>query len=113
MCDSTSWSLIARFAYTQLYIGNGKAISFGKKDFFEKPNPLIYKGLLDLGYDPKVLAEKTNWKADFLFGIGIASEIRRSLEFKEKLDVNLFLACCSLLDLRNCIYQFKQLTGIK
>lgn len=109
MCDSSSANMIARFGSGQIYRGNGKVVSFSRKDFVKKPKKELVKALTDLGFSVNQLAYKQNWKCELLFSIGYASAIRLMMDVKNKLDVNMFLAIPSFMELKYAVKQYQKL----
>lgn len=113
MCDSTSWSTLARYAAGRIYLGNGKQEMLRKTKCVEKPSKAIMNALQLMGFDPYILADKKNWKLKNLFPIGVASNLRLMWDVKKKLDVNLFIACCNYSDLLVINEQYNNLIGRK
>lgn len=105
--DSSSWAGAVRYGRINLYLGRGRWMPVGKKDFLTMPSSAILKAFEEYGEDPARMARKEEWinsgKGDALLEVMTCkSWTRFQIEVEELLGVKYFLACA-------CFWQVRQM----
>lgn len=97
-CDASSWEAGARFAVAPLYAGRGRLIRLSKDECLSrKVSQEKIQAVLRLGFDERELFEAKNWNGGYSISrrVGAASMVAASLDVREKLGTELFLACAT------------------
>lgn len=61
-CDSSSWSRAQRYGLCDLYVGQGKYLSFTRRGALNKPKPQIIEAIKRLGFTLQDFAKEENWR---------------------------------------------------
>jgi hypothetical protein len=97
--DSSSWESGAIFGSLELYIGKGKFIRLGKKDFSQKPRKEVIDHIQSYGFKINDFSKNENWSGGKSLNrqLCAASIVRYMLDLRKILNVNYFAASATML----------------
>ena len=100
-CDSSSWTRAQRYGLCDLYVGNGKYLSFTRRQAAKKPNPQIISAIKNLGFSLTEFMLEENWrKSKNIARVASArSWTKYMIDAKKAINVELFLALGAVDDL--------------
>lgn len=92
-CDSSSWSMAARYARIQLCRKNGGMIILTKENFLQRPNSDIQKLLAEYGASYREFMVESGWRKDpgYHSVISAMSYVRLALLVQKHLGTNMYL----------------------
>jgi hypothetical protein len=98
--DASSWSAALTYARLAIYVGNGRWISLGKKDFQKQPKPEVLAALSRYDVDYLDLAKQKNWRNSGKGDVAIEhltfrSFIRYATDIERAIGTKYFLAIAS------------------
>jgi hypothetical protein len=101
-CDSSSWTRAQRYGLCDLYVGQGKYLSFTRPQAANKPKPRIVEAIRRLGFQVSDFAKEENWRKTHSIAreVSARSWTKYMIDCSKAINTKIFLALGSADDLR-------------
>lgn len=97
-CDSSSWNRAQRYGLCDLYVGNGKYLSFTRRQAANKPNAKILHAIKDLGFNLNDFTKEVLWrdtKRNIARVASARSWVKYAIDAERNIGTKIFMACGS------------------
>lgn len=100
-CDSSSWTRAQRYGLCDLYVGQGKYLSFTRRQAINKPKPNIVDAITRLGFTINDFAKEENWRKsrNIAREVSARSWTKYMIDASKAINTQIFLALGAADDL--------------
>lgn len=104
-CDSSSWTRAQRYGLCDLYVGQGKYLSFTRRQAAQHPKPHILEAIKRLGFTLTDFMTEANWrKSRNIARVASArSWVKYMIDAEKAINTKIFLALGAVDDLELAI----------